>query len=165
MHKSSEIQNLQTELKYLDSFKCYWILTDSWGPPFGGVGVGGWGWDSLRMFGGCPMHMCTCTHACALAYMYKHDIFMQMPAPIGKSWGIPYDIIGHARACVCMCALVWGTPQHPDRVPPPSIHPHAPKWGTPGISQNSIALKLIEIFQFHLKIWNLWRISHPWVGV
>ena len=30
------------ELKYLNSFKCYWILTDYGGPPWVGVEVGGW---------------------------------------------------------------------------------------------------------------------------
>ena len=29
------------------------------------------------------------TQVCTHAYMYKHDNFMQMAAPIGKSWGIP----------------------------------------------------------------------------
>ena len=37
--------------------------------------------------------VCTCAGACmhvrTHAYMYKHDNFMQMAAPIGKSWGIP----------------------------------------------------------------------------
>ena len=87
--------------------------------------------------------------------MYKHDIFMQMAAPIGKSWGIPYDIIAHARACVCVraCVHMHGVPpKHPDRVPRPSTQPHPPKGGTPGISQNSIALELIKIFQFRLEI-------------
>ena len=36
---SPQISNVQTELKYLDSFKCYWIFTDLGGPP----GGGGWG--------------------------------------------------------------------------------------------------------------------------
>ena len=122
----------------------------------GGGGLGGWG-------GGCPPHMCThmraCTHAHARTCMRdKHDNSMQMAAPIGfgEIPGIPYDVI-HACvcmcmcvcmcACVCMCTCVGGPCHHP---PPNSNHP--PGWGTPGISQNSIALDLIEIFQFCLKI-------------
>ena len=51
--ESPQISNLQTEWKYLDSFKYYWILTD-WEVPWGGLGVGGglngglgmmWGWQ------------------------------------------------------------------------------------------------------------------------
>ena len=70
--------------------------------------------------------------------------------PLGESMGIPYDAI-HACTCMCacMCMCVGGTLS-----PPPSpIHPPPnPSEGTPGISQNSIALELIEIFQFCLKI-------------
>ena len=81
----------------------------------------------------------------------KHDNFMQMAAPIG---GIPGNSLWchmhmHVRACACVCTYVGGTLS-----PPP----------TPRINQNSIALELIEIFQFRLKIWNLWRLPHPWVG-
>ena len=58
----------------------------------GELGVGGWGGTLSGCLGHAP---CMCTHACACmhmhthAYMYKHDNFMQMAAPIGKSWGIP----------------------------------------------------------------------------
>ena len=126
------------------------VFRDSGVPPLWGVGVGGWGLDSVRMFGGVPRAH-TCTHVRACAYMYKHVNFMQMAAPIGKSWGIPYDIIAHA----CACAHMHGGPPkqtESDRVPPTSTHPHPPKGGDPRISQNSIALELIEIFQFCLKI-------------
>ena len=56
-----------------------------------------------------------------------------------------------ARACMHVCVHVWGL--HPLTTPHP--HPATPppsRGGTPGISQNSIAIKLIEIFQFRLKI-------------
>ena len=115
----------------------------------------------------------TCAHACACKHTHartctrvKHDNFMQMAAPIG---GIPGNSLWchtcmcmHACMCVHACAHVWG---HPLTPPPPSTHPPTPRGGTPGISQNSIALELIEIFQFCLKIWNLWRLPHLWVGV
>ena len=125
----------------------------------GWIGVGG-GW------GVPPTHMHMHTHARTCTHV-KHDNFMQMDAPIGESLGIPYDVI-HAcacmrmRTCVCMCTCM-GVTLSP---PPTPIHPPThPPGGTPGISQNSIALELIEIFQFCLKIWNLWRLPHPWVGV
>ena len=71
----------------------------------------------------------------------------------------------HVHVCACVhahaCAHVWG---HPLTTPSHPPTPHLPG-GTSGITQNSIALELIKIFQFHLKIWNLWRLPHPWVGV
>ena len=122
-----------------------------WG--WGGWVNGGGGW-----LGGAPH---TCAHARARTHAHartcmrgKHDNSMQMAAPIGfgEIPGIPYDVI-RAYACVRAraCARVWGDPL--TTPPPPSTHPpHPPGWGTPGISQNSIALELIEIFQFCLKI-------------
>ena len=135
-----------------------------WG--WGGWVDGGGGW-----LGGAPhtcAHTCTHMHTHARTCMRgKHDNSMQMAAPIGfgEIPGIPYDVIRACAcvrvcACACMCTCVGGTLSPP---PPPSthslttptpIHPpsHPPGWGTPGISQNSIALELIEIFQFCLKI-------------
>ena len=49
---------------------------------------------------------------------------------------------------------VWGASSH-------HHHPY-PLTPSPGISKNSIALELIEIFQFCLKIWSLWWLLHPW---
>ena len=77
------------------------------------------------------------------------------------------------RACVHMRTCVGHPPKHPDRVPSPSTHAHPPKGGTPRISQNSIALEWIEIFQICLKILDLWRLVYSyrlhlvcsWVGV
>ena len=113
------------------------------------MGVGGW-------LGGAPH---TCAHARARTHAHartcmrgKHDNSMQMAAPIGfgEIPGIPYDVI-RAYACVCVRVHVCGgdpvTTRHPHPPTPPP-----PGWGTPGISQNSIALELIEIFQFYLKI-------------
>ena len=118
-----------------------------WG--WGGWVDGGGGW-----LGGAP-HTCAHTQACTHTHTFtcmrgKHDNSMQMAAPIGfgEIPGIPYDVIHvctcvHARACAC----VWGDP-----VTTPHPHPPTPQGGNPGISQNSIALELIEIFQFCLKI-------------
>ena len=44
-------------------------------------------------------------------------------------------------------------------------NPPTPYSTTPRISKNSIRFELIKIIQFCLKIWNLWRLPHPWVGV
>ena len=114
-----------------------------------------WGWGGGWMgMGGPPTHMHTHAHACTCT-CGKHDNFMQMAAPIGGIPGIPYDVICacecvRLRACMCVCTCVGGT------LSPPHTHIHTPThppgWGTPGISQNSIALELIEIFQFCLKI-------------
>ena len=124
-----------------------------WGGGWMEVG-GGWGVP--------PTHV----HMHAHARMLNMIISCKWPPPLGKSLGIPYDVICMCAcmcACMCMCMCVGG---HPLTTPHP-IHlpPHPPGGWTPGISQNSIALELIEIFQFRLKIWNLWRLPHTWVGV
>ena len=136
-----------------------------WG---GGGGLGGWG---CGVVGGCPPHTCTCTctHACTHTHV---SCVVNMiipckwlpPLDLGKSRGFPMMSYVRARACMRMHVHVGGvhllTTPHPH--PPTSLPPSG---GTPGISQNSIALELIEIFQFCLKIWNLWRFPYPWVGV
>ena len=115
-----------------------------------------WGWGSGWMGLGVPpthvhmqVHACTCTHA--HAHVLNMIISCKWPPPLGESLGIPYDVI-HACACVHAhaCARVWGAPSHHPHPHPPS--PPPPPGGTPRISQNSIALELIEIFQFRLKI-------------
>ena len=76
--------------------------------------------------------------------------------------------------CMCMCvcmhacmhvclhgALYISTPTHT-----PIHPPHLPPKGvTRQISLNVITLKWIKIFQFCLKIWNMCRLPHLWVGV
>ena len=124
----------------------------------GWMGVGG-GWGvppthvHTHVYACTHMHACTHTHAHACTCMRgKHDNSMQMAGPIGfgEIPGIPYDVI-----CACACMRVHVHMCGGTLSPPPTpIHPppHPPGWGTPGISQNSIALELIEIFQFCLKI-------------
>ena len=140
----------------------FWAPCGSWGG-----GVVGWGWGVVGDAPYTHAHACACTHAHAHTRTCgKHDNFMQMAAPIG---GIPGNSLWchtcvHARACVCMHMCVHMGGMHPLTTP----HPHPPipppPGGTPGIIQNSIALELIEIFQFCLKIWNLWRLPHHgWV--
>ena len=112
--------------------------------------LGGW------VVGGTPTHVHM--HAHAHMNMHAHACVVNMiisckwPPPLGEYLGIPYDVI-HACMCVCMCACgcvcTWvGCTLSP---PPTPI----PQGGTPGIIQNSIALELIEIFQFCLKIYDL----------
>ena len=121
----------------------------------GGGGVNGWGWGVV---GRCP-HTCAharaCTHMHARTCMHTHARVLNMiisckwPPPLGESLGIPYDVIC-ACACMRVHVHVCGGTLSPTPTP---IHPptHSPG-GTPRISQNSIALELIEIFQFCLKI-------------
>ena len=113
-------------------------------------GGGGWVYG-VGVVVRCPPHMCTCMHAHAHACVVNMIISCKWPPPLGESLGIPYDVIHacrcmnvHAHAYVHVCAHVWGHPLTTPTQPPPG--------GTPGISQNSIALELIEIFQFSLKI-------------
>ena len=62
----TQILNLQTELKYLDLFKCYNILTDlGGGHPSLWMGVvGGWVCGWVWVYGGAWMNACTYVHAC-----------------------------------------------------------------------------------------------------
>ena len=97
--------------------------------------------------GGCgipPIHMHMHGHACTCMHG-KHDNFMQMAAPIGENPG--NSLMSYA--CVHVCAHVWEAPSHHPHPHPPTPQPRG---GTPRISQNSIVLELIEIFQFCLKI-------------
>ena len=99
------------------------------------------------------MHTCTCTHAHAC--VVNMIISCKWPPPLGESLGIPYDVICVCtcmHVCVCMHVHVHVCGVHPLTTPHPIHPPPIPQGGTPGISQNSIALELIEIFQFHLKI-------------
>ena len=102
-----------------------------------GVGVGGWSGGGWR---GAPTHMHMPAHAC----MVNMIISCKWLPPLGEYLGILYDVI---CACMCMYKCVGGT------LSPPPLHPPTPTpWGTLRISQNSIALELIKIFQFCLKI-------------
>ena len=121
MGNSSQISNLQTELKYLDKLKCYRILSDSRGPPpWGGArwvdGGGGW-YGCVRR---CSMHACmhmhahACTHACT--YMLNMLNMLNMDASMSVAICNFYTCI---NVCVCMCMCV-GTPPHASRCPPPT---------------------------------------------
>ena len=133
-----------------------------WGGAWMGV-AGGWGVLPTHMHMHAHARMCTHAHARVVNMI----ISCKWLPPLGEYLGIPYDVICtcmHVRTCTCVCVCMW-VGVHPLTTP----HPHPPTQptpqGTPRIIQNSIALELIEIFQFCLKIWNLWRLPHPWVGI
>ena len=117
---SSQISNLQTELKYLDKLKCYRILSDSGGPhPWGG---GRWvdgGGGRYGYVGGCPMHICMHMHArthartCMLNML---NMDASMLAAICNSIHVCVCMCMHARACACM----WGHHPMPPDTPPPT---------------------------------------------
>ena len=117
----------------------------------GWIGVGGgWGVPSTHMHTHAHAHMHTHTHVCVVNMI----ISCKWPPPLGESMAIPYDVICTC-ACVCvhvyacMCTCVGALPHYPT---PISIPTPTHQGGTPGIGQNSIALELIKIFQFCLKI-------------
>ena len=145
-----KISRLVQELLNFGVFCCLWL----WG---GGRWVG----DVWGIWGmGVSPYTHTCTH-----------IHVNTCIEIANGhWhgGIHVYHVYHYLACMCMhacaCMCAWDTLLHThthSHSHPPICHP--PR-GDPGIGQNSITLELIKIFQFCLKIWNLWRILHTWVG-
>ena len=111
---------------------------------------------------GVSLDTCTCMHAHARNAKINMLQNCKWPPP----WRQPclscltcMHVCACMRACVCACARAWG-------VPPlnPTPHPPTPRGVPPQISKNAIRLEQIKIFRFRLKIWNLWRIPHPWVG-
>ena len=139
VENSSQISNLQTELKYLDKLKYYQILSDSGGPPpcRGGGWVDGVGMG-MGVCGGVPcMHTCTCMcmHACTC--MLNMLNMLNMDSSMSVAICNFYTCI-NVRVCVCMhvhaCACVWGHPpcpqMPPTHLPPPQSHrePKTPKF-------------------------------------
>ena len=99
-----------------------------------------------------------CTHTCMHAHTWNAKINMLGNCKWLPPWRQPclscltcMYVCVHVRVHVCLCmhTCVGGapTPTHPP------------------LSKNMIRLERIKIFRFHLKIWNLWKIPHPWVGV
>ena len=138
----------------------FWAPCGSGGGGAGWMGVGGgWGVPPTHVHMNAHAHMHTHAHACVVNMIIPCKWLP--PLDLGKSQGFPMMSYVRVRVCACVrvCVHVCGgdpitTPHpHPPTPPPPSTHPPTPPgWGTPGISQNSIALELIEIFQFCLKI-------------
>ena len=154
MGNSSQISNLQTELKYLDKLKCYRILSDSGGsPPWGG---GRWvdgGGGRYGCVGVCPMHVRTHTHAHARTHARTCMLNMlNMDASMLAAICNSIHVCVRVRACACMCVHVGTPPMPPDtpRHPPPTC-PLPRAAGSPK-HQISITLELIKIIRFCLKI-------------
>ena len=83
MTESTHISNLQTELKYLDSFKCYNILTDL-GGYLDGVGEWGCGWVLVYRVPHASTHVHACMHVCThictcMLNMINMDASMEAP--------------------------------------------------------------------------------------
>ena len=129
---SSQISNLQTELKYLEKCKCYRILSDSGDlPPWGG---GGW------VDGHGNGHWCVgvshaCTHACTCTHTHTHTCMLNMLNMLNMDASMSAAICNFytcINVCVCMClhvhacVCVWDTPHAPrcpPIPPPPSQEP------------------------------------------
>ena len=162
---SSQISNLQMELKYLDKLKCYRILSDSGGPPPGGgrwVDGGGGGYGCVW---GCPMHACMHMHAHTCMYMHvKHAKHAKHGClHVGGHLQFLYMYkcaCVYVHACACMCTCV-GTPPCP-QMPP---HPPVPSPELQGAqnTKNSISPELIEIIRFCLKILYLWTFLNSYI--
>ena len=138
-----KLSGLVQELLNFGVFSFLWLLEVGGG---GWMGVaGGWWVPHTHMH----MHTHACMHTHTHACVVNMVISCKSPPTLGESLGIPYDVI-HTCVCPHACARGWGAPSH--HPSPPSTHPPTPQGGTPGIIQNSIALELIKIFQFCLKI-------------
>ena len=120
MGNSPQIPNLQTELKYLNSFKSYRIFTD-----LGGIPPGGWvgGWVGMGLGGGIPhtcAHVHTHAHMCAHTCMHvKHDKHGCLHG--GSHLQFPNMFILAFCACACMHVCVHvsrDTPMPPDAPQP-----------------------------------------------
>ena len=127
MGNSSQISNLQTELKYLDKLKCYRILSDSGGPPpLGGWQMGGWGGGWYGCVGRCPMHACMHTHAHAHTHtrtcMLNMLNMLNMDASMSAAICNFYTCI-NVRVCMCVCVCVCGDTPHAPRCPPTHLPP------------------------------------------
>ena len=118
--------------------------------------VGGWVDGGGGWLGVPPTHV----HMHAHTHIYTLNMIISI-ANGSPHWGNPWEFpmmsytrvcaftCVHVHACACICTCVGGTLSPP---PTPIHPPPTPRGWTPGISQNSIALELIEIFQFCLKI-------------
>ena len=155
MRNSSQIQNLQTESKYLDSFKSYCVFTDLGGYPPGGW-VGGWVWVWVGLGGGTPharshthAHARAHTHACMLNMI---NMAVSMVAAICNFLTCLSSHFMRVRACTCMC-MCLGTSPYAPRCPPTHLPPSPEPQGAAGSPnhQKFISPELIEIIRFCLK--------------
>ena len=185
----SQYSNLQTEFKYLGLLKFYHVWTDL-GIPHGGGWVWVWvvggvstklkssnrieiswfinflltfDWFQGPPLGGGTLSGCLGCASHVHTHMHAHisdDVITGFPREFPMPWEQPfawnYDVYTwmHMHACACTC--VWGTTQTPWQSPTPI----PPKGGPPEISQKSIKIEWIKIFEFCLKILDLWTLVH-----
>ena len=140
---SSQISNLQTELKYLDKLKCYRILSDSGGPPPWGVADGwmgvGVGMDVWGVSHAClhtcthmHTHMHTCTHLHVKHAKHAKHGCLHVGSHLQFLYMYKCACV-HVCACVCVCMCV-GTPP----MPPDAPHPPAPSLEPQGAQNTKI---------------------------
>ena len=124
-----------------------------------------WLWGGGKWVGGhlgaWGVSLDMCTHMCMHTHAQKAKINILGNCKWPPPWRQPLlscltCMHVHTCVCMCMCAHVHVHGGAPTQNPP------TPRGGTPHISKNTIKIKT---FQFHLKIWNLWRLPHLWVGV
>ena len=84
-------------------------------------------------------------------HLYELQMATDMEASMFSMFSMHVGVWMHVCACLCVHSA-WDTPTYPHPPSPQSTQlPHL-QGGTPRISQNSIALELIKIIQFCLKI-------------
>ena len=106
-------------------------------------GWGGWVYGGGGCLGGAPhtrAHARARTHTHAHARVVNMIISCKWLPPLGKSLGIPYDVIRacacvRACACACVCTCVRGTPS------PPPTHIHPPPHPPGGAPPESIKIQ------------------------
>ena len=119
-----QIPNLQTESKYLDSFKSYRIFTNLRGyPPGGWVGGWVWGWGWV----GAPpthVHMHTCMHARTHTCMHvEHDKHGCLHGGGHLQFPNMFILAFHACACMHVHVHVSRDTPHAPRCPPTHLPP------------------------------------------
>ena len=150
---SSQISNLQTELKYLEKLKCYRILSDSGGPPPWGV-ADGWMGVGVGMGVWGVSHACTHAHTCVCTH--AHTCMLNMLNMLNMDASMLAAICNSIHVCVCVfvcahvCAYMWGhppmppdTPRHPPtHLPPPQSRrePKTPNFNNSWTNQDNLIL-------------------------
>ena len=138
----------------------FWAPCGSGG---GGLGVCRWGVLGVPPTH-VPMHMHTCTHMHAHAWMVNMIISCKWLPPLGESLGIPYYVIHahecmHVCACTSMCTCVWAPSHHP-HPNPPTPTPRGDPWNQSKFNSTWTNWDILIPFE------DLWFVEHPhlWVG-
>ena len=122
--------------------------------------------DTITLLGAAAV-MCLNLHTCVfeIAWDLHYTQYSHTGILCSNSRPAQHSCV-YVLVCVstCMCTCAWDSLPHTHAHPHPNPPTHHPTRGDPRISKNLIILELIKIIWFCLKIWNLWRIPHPWVG-